>query len=166
MSVLEENNKTVERLTEHIGKKDVLEATVPRERRAFVRVPKERLLEAAAFLHDKENLKHVTTITAVDTGEDLQVIYHLRKKDLSLSLKVNTPYDDPKVPSITGVYNGAALYEREVYDLMGVVPEDHPDLRRLILADEWPEGVFPLRKEWDVKSLRKRVDGEEWGRNE
>jgi Ni,Fe-hydrogenase III component G len=47
-----------------------------------------------------------------------------------------------------------------------VVAEGHPDLKRLILGEEWPEGVFPLMKEWDVKTLRERVDGEVWGRDE
>ena len=166
MTVLENNERTVERLTEFLGKDGVLEAKVPRERRAFVLIPRERLLDAVKFLKENEGFEVISTITGLDTGEDLEVIYHLRRKDLSLSLKVRAPYDDPKVPSITPLINGAVLYEREVHDLIGVVAEGHPDLKRLILGEEWPEGVFPLRKEWDVKTLRERVDGKVWGRDE
>jgi NADH:ubiquinone oxidoreductase subunit C len=166
MTVLENNEMTVERLTEFLGKESVLQAKVPRERRAFVLIPRERLLDAVNFLKENEGFEVISTITGLDTGEDLEVIYHLRRKDLSLSLKVRAPYDDPKVPSITPVLNGAVLYEREIHDLIGVEAEGHPDLKRLILGEEWPEGVFPLRKEWDVKKLRERVDGEVWGRDE
>ena len=72
------------------------------------------------------------------------------------------PASDPKVPSITDIINGATLYEREVHDLVGVYPEGHPDPKRLLLSEDWPEGVYPLLKTWDVNSLRKRVDGKEW----
>ena len=50
----------------------------------------------------------------------------------------------------------------EIYDLVGIVAEGHPNPKRLLMTEEWPEGVFPLLKKWDVKSLRKAVDGEEW----
>ena len=166
MSLLEENMKTVERLTEHLGKKNVLESSVPRERRAFVLIPRENLTEAVTYLKEKEDFQHIATITALDTGEGLEVVYHLRRKDLVLNLKVRAPYDDPKVPSISGIINGAILYEREIHDLVGVVPEGHPDLKRLILGEDWPEGVYPLRKEYDVKSLREKVDGKVWGKDE
>jgi len=164
MSVLEENIKVVEGLVKFLGKKNILESKVPRARRAFVSVPREQLIDAVKYLRDEEDIKHVTTISGVDTGEDFEVVYHLRKPDLSISVKVRAPYDDPVVPSITGVLEGAVLYEREVYDMVGVKAEGHPDLKRLILAYDWPDGVHPLRKEWDIQSLRKRVDGTEWGR--
>jgi NADH:ubiquinone oxidoreductase subunit C len=66
------------------------------------------------------------------------------------------------VPSITPIINGATIYEREIYDLVGIIAEGHPNPKRLLMTEEWPEGVFPLLKKWDVKSLRKAVDGEEW----
>ncbi len=166
MSVLEENEKVVERLEKFLGPENVLEARVPRPRRAFVTMKLDKLREAAKYLRDEEGLKHISTISGVDLGGELEVVYHLRKKDLSLSLKVTVPADNPVVPSITDILNGATLYEREIHDLLGIVPEGHPNLKRLILPDDWPEGVHPLRKEWDVQSLRERVDGERWGRNE
>jgi len=166
LSVLEENEKTVERLEKFLGPENVVETRVPRPRRAFVTMKLDKLREAVKYLRDEEGLKHISTISGVDLGGELEVVYHLRKKDLSLSLKVTVPADDPVVPSITDILNGATLYEREIHDLLGIVPEGHPNLERLILPDDWPEGVHPLRKEWDVQSLRERVDGERWGRNE
>jgi len=54
---------------------------------------------------------------------------------------------------------GAILYEREVHDLLGVVFDGHPDLSRLILPEDWPEDVYPLRKEYSPEELRKLIAG-------
>jgi len=62
-------------------------------------------------------------------------------------LVVNVPCTDPVYPSITPDIPSAGWAEREVYDMIGVTPEGHPDPRRLVLADDWPDDVFPLRKE-------------------
>lgn len=162
MVTMEENEEVVEGLKEFLGEESVAEARVPRTQRAFVTVKREKLRDAVKYLRDEEGFDHITTITGMDTGEELEVIYHLTTKDLSIALKTHAPYDDPRVPSITDLLNGAVLYEREVKDLVGIIPEGHPDPKRLILPDEWPDDVHPLLKKWDVESLRKKVDGEEW----
>ena len=68
-----------------------------------------------------------------------------------LIVKVGVPGDDPTVPSITPVYTGANFYEREAWDLFGIVFEGHTDLTRILLPDEW-EG-HPLRKDYSVGSV-------------
>ncbi|ABL77593.1 hydrogenase large subunit [Thermofilum pendens] len=60
----------------------------------------------------------------------------------------NIPPHDTKFSSVTPKIPAASWYEREVRDLLGLVPENHPDPRRLVLPDDWPEGVHPLRKEF------------------
>jgi NADH-quinone oxidoreductase subunit C len=162
VSALDENIRVVERLTEAIGKENVIEAKTPRARRAFIRIKVEKLREAVTYLKEKEGITHLSTITGLDLGEEREIVYHFGAKNLALSVKVRVPASDPKVPSITDIINGATLYEREVYDLVGVYPEGHPDPKRLLLSEDWPEGVHPLLKTWDVNSLRKRVDGKEW----
>jgi NADH-quinone oxidoreductase subunit C len=52
---------------------------------------------------------------------------------------------------VVSLLPGAVLYEREVHDLLGVVFDGHPSLERLILPDDWPEGVYPLRKDYKVE---------------
>jgi Ni,Fe-hydrogenase III component G len=54
---------------------------------------------------------------------------------------------DPRLPSLTNLIPGADWHEWEVYDVLGIVPDGHPDPRRLVVADDWPEDVFPLRKD-------------------
>ena len=70
------------------------------------------------------------------------------------------PAEAPSFPSVTPVVPAAHWYEREVQDLLGLVPEGHPDPRRLVLHDDWPEGVYPLRKDFDPAVPVPRVAGE------
>jgi NADH-quinone oxidoreductase subunit C len=74
-----------------------------------------------------------------------------------LIVRVGVPADDPKVPSITGVYPGANFYEREAFDLFGIQFEGHPDLTRILLPDDW-EG-YPLRKDYEVGSVPVQFKG-------
>ena len=68
-----------------------------------------------------------------------------------LRVRVGVPHDDPNVPSVTSVFPGANFYERETYDLFGIVFTGHPDLTRILLPDDW-EG-HPLRKDHSVGSV-------------
>jgi membrane-bound hydrogenase subunit beta len=162
---LEEQTRIVENLVAEFGEENVYDTKIPRLNRAFARVKREKFRDVVRYLKEEEGFEHVTTITGTDMEENFEVTYHLRNEGFSFSLKVSVPKDDPKIPSITDILNGAILYEREVNDLLGVFPEGHPDPKRLILAYDWPEGVHPLRKEWDIQSLREKVDGEKWGKD-
>jgi len=159
LSLIDEHSRLLDGLSLHLGTENVLDKKIPRERRIFVTVKKEKLKEAMRYLKEKENFIHISTITALDGGEYLEVIYHLTKKDLNLNLKVRTPHDDPTVPSISDIFNGAILYEREIHDLLGIKPEGHPNLKRLELPEDWPEDVHPLLKRWDLESIRKKING-------
>jgi NADH-quinone oxidoreductase subunit C len=78
----------------------------------------------------------------------IQVVYHLysyRHRHLAV-LKVDAPRDAPAVPTVSGVWSAAEWQEREIFDLLGVVFEGHPDLRRLLMPEDWPG--HPLRKDF------------------
>ena len=66
-------------------------------------------------------------------------------------VSTRVPYDDPTVPSVTGVFAGANFYEREAYDLLGIDFPGHPDLTRILMPDDW-EG-HPLRKDYDIGAV-------------
>ena len=74
-----------------------------------------------------------------------------------LMIKVGVPGDDSTVPSISQIYAGANFYEREVWDLMGIAFEGHPDLTRIVLPDEWVG--HPLRKDYSVGSVPVQFKG-------
>jgi len=148
-------------------KGDLLDAKIPRRRRIFVDVRTPRLKQAIAFLKDKMEFTHLSTITGIDVGNRIEALYHLcRRGALELSLRVEVPMERPTLPTITDVIPGASLYEREVHDLLGVVFEGHPDLSPLLLPEGWKEGVYPLRKEWSLEGLRKEIFGGMEGRRE
>jgi len=162
MSYNDDNKRTVEGLTAAIGAENVIEVKMPKDRRIYVTIKTEKLREAVTYLKEKEGITHLATITGTDLGEERELNYHFNRPNLILTIKVRVPGDKPIVPSITDIINGATLYEREINDLLGVFPEGHPNPKRLNLPEEWPEGVHPLLKKWDIKSLRKEVDGQEW----
>jgi NADH-quinone oxidoreductase subunit C len=74
-----------------------------------------------------------------------------------LRVKVGLPQDDPRVPSVTSRFPTADWHEREVYDFFGIEFTGHPDLRRILLPDEW-EG-WPLRKDEELGGVNTRYDG-------
>lgn len=107
---------------------------------------------------------YLSDLTAVDYEEEgFQVVYHLLslgtqvdRTHRKLAVKINVPRSEPKTPSVVHVWPTANFLEREVYDLMGIVFEGHPDLRRILLREDWVG--HPLRKDYvDRRPPRPRV---------
>jgi len=78
--------------------------------------------------------------------ESVNHLYSMEKKQGPIVLKVRVPRNNPRMPSLVPVYRGAEYQEREAYDLFGIVYEGHPDLRRILMWDEF-EG-HPMRKDY------------------
>ncbi|HXH05939.1 MAG TPA: NADH-quinone oxidoreductase subunit C [Vicinamibacterales bacterium] len=119
-------------------------------------VPADRLVEVCRILRDSPALRFVVCldVTAVDHGPReprFDVVYHFTSPEQRLRLRVHVYADgaDPRVPTICDIWPSANWQEREVYDLFGIVFEGHPDLRRLLMPDDW-EG-HPLRKDYPVQ---------------
>jgi len=134
------------------------EIRTPRARRMFMTVNKTDFWKSMKKLVDSEGFKHLSTITGIDVGSKIEVIYHLTRGDLVLSLKVMTSKRNPVLPSIVNLIPGAVLYEREVHDLLGITFEGNPDLSPLLLPDGWPSDVHPLRKEWAPQDVWKTTE--------
>ncbi|HVP41381.1 MAG TPA: NADH-quinone oxidoreductase subunit C [Candidatus Krumholzibacteriaceae bacterium] len=152
---MEREHEIIEKLQQFL-KEDMLESSVPRDRRIFVNIKREALEKAIEFLVNDLEFKHLSTITGSDLGETLELIYHLANKgSIELSLRITIPESKAVVPTITDSIPGAVLYEREVHEMLGVMFEGHPDLLPLILPEGWPQNVYPLRKEEKFEDLRK-----------
>ena len=88
--------------------------------------------------------------TGIDADNCFEILYHFAYDQLGYVITVKAFIRDrekPAVESITPFLPGAEWTEREIHDLLGINFKNHPNLQRLILADDWPEGVYPLRKE-------------------
>jgi len=124
-----------------------LPVQVKRDRRIFISVPRYDLIKTVNILSSELNINHLSTITARDTGKEIEILYHFLLNGVVITIRTMCPKDDPTIDSIVNIFPGAVLYERELNDILGVVPKGHPDLRRLVLPDDWVGG-YPLRKDW------------------
>jgi NADH-quinone oxidoreductase subunit C len=132
---------------------DALEATHARFGDATALVAREQITAVLRFLRDDPDCAFdvLTDLTAVDyLGETprFEVVYHLFSftKRQRVRVKTRVPEDDPEVDTAAGLWASVNWLEREVYDLYGIRFRDHPDLRRLLLYEEF-EG-HPLRKDY------------------
>lgn len=92
-------------------------------------------------------IQHLTAITGIDLGEEIEVIYHVECRDGTLlNLRTRVSKDQMALPTVTDIFPGAILYERELMEMLGVKVTDHPDPRRLFLPEDWPEDRHPLLK--------------------
>lgn len=124
-----------------------LPVQVKRDRRIFISVPRNDLIKTVNILSNELNIQHLSTITARDVGNELEILYHFLLKGVIITIRTTCPKDDPTIDTIVNIFPGAVLYERELNDILGIIPKGHPDLRRLVLPDDWVGG-YPLRKDW------------------
>lgn len=134
-----------------------LESSRPIPRRVDVRIKAEDLVPAVKALLEA-NWGYLVAITGMDrpasqpvegqpAGEgQIEVLYSIGQGPVCLFLRLKVPYSAARVQSLCGLIPSATLYERELMELFGVDVVDTPDRRRLIVADEFPEGVYPMRK--------------------
>lgn len=143
-----------QRLQQGLGDSVVFElhADPQRDRDPWFRVDPARLREVAVALHRDPDLAcdYLECVTGVDYPDDrrIHVVYHLYSttKRHRVVMKVFLDRDEPKVPTLSAVWSSANWQERECFDLLGVLFEGHPDLRRLLLPDDWVG--HPLRKDY------------------
>jgi NADH-quinone oxidoreductase subunit C len=121
----------------------------------FIKVPAKYIAEVAAFLKEDEALAFdsLMCLSGVDYPNTLTVVYHLFsfKHGHKLVLKVETPRDNPSVPTVENVWRTANWHEREAFDMFGIHFENHSDLRRILCPDDW-EG-YPLRKDYKTQEF-------------
>lgn len=142
------------------------------ERAAFLSIGAEHLVELADLLANQMNGRFVMTMGTdkrpVNRKYELSYLFCMDQDGFEISLKVQVDESKLEVPSITPVIPGANWSEREIYDLLGIVPVNHPDPRRLVLADDWPDDLFPMRQDFEhnnrppaaeVKKIMKDPEG-------
>lgn len=117
-----------------------------------VTIPAEKILPLATELKSNEStaFDFLFCLTAVDRPDYMEVVYHLKSTinghQFVLKAKINSR-ENPEVETVCFIWRTAELHEREAYDLFGIKFLNHPDLRRLLLPDDW-EG-WPMRKDYE-----------------
>ncbi len=143
---------------------DVVKPSSYRDELALL-VPKERLVEVVSFLksHPELQFSMLKDVLAVDWNrrkERFQVNYNLYSlsKKMRVQIRVMLEASDPSIDSLCELYRSADWYERETYDMHGIVFDNHPDLRRMYMPEDFVDPqtgdpLYPLRKEFPVMGV-------------
>ncbi len=129
----------------------LLSSAQPNPYRLFLTVNRENMPEVAEYLFNIAKARLILS-TATDKSPingtyEVSYLFSLDRDNLIVAVKEIVDPADARVPSLTNIIPGADWHEREMRDLLGIVPEGHPDPRRLVVSDDWPEDVYPLRKD-------------------
>lgn len=132
------------------------ESEVQAEDRLSVVIDAADLLAAVKALHGAAHWGYLATITGVDLGVEasqFEVLYHFVSGPNVATLRVRTPRDGAVVPTLYHLIPSVTFYERELMEMFGIVVDGTPNSDRLFLPDDWPQGVYPLRKDFNMADL-------------
>jgi len=141
-------------------KDDIVEIIEKHSKRIYIEIKPESLVKMASYIF-KDLKARFNTASGVDVRYHVEILYHFLIEDINLLVSLRVKLQKPKleIASLSPIFKGANWIEREIHEILGINFKDHPDLRRLLLADDWPDGVYPLRrdyKEWDKNAIRDR----------
>ncbi len=119
-------------------------------------VDRDQIVAAAEMLRDEFGFTHLLDGIAVDRFERtmrFEMIYNVRNPETRerVFLKVRCDERDPHLPSLTKIWGGAGWHEREAYDMIGIIFDSHPDLRRMYMPEEYE--YHPLRKDFPLTGV-------------
>lgn len=129
------------------------ETRQPEPGRLDVIVPREKLPDAVRALVDAR-WGYLAAITGLDLGPEaglFEVLYHFCSEAAVVTLRAPVPRDDAWVPSIYAIVPSVSFYERELMEMFGIAAVGTPNTDRLFLPDDWPDGVYPLRKDFSME---------------
>ena len=122
------------------------------EKRLYLKVEPEVIPDTAEVMSRTLEAR-LQTASGIDGPNEIEILYHWALDQLGLVVTVRTRIDrEPaEIASITPICHAAEWIEREMWELLGINFIGHPDLRHLVLQDDWPEGQFPLRRDYRKK---------------
>ena len=137
---------TVRRIRDALGEA-IINVEQKSERRVYIDIAPDAVLEAGRVMFLEVGAR-LQIATGVDTRQGIEVMYHwaLDGEDCLVTVRVLTPHEQPELESISNFCPAAEWIEREIWELLGIKFLNHPDLRHLLLSDDWPAGDYPLRK--------------------
>jgi len=141
-------------------KDDIIEVFDKSPKRVYVEIRPDSIVQVASYIF-KDLKARFNTASGVDLRYHMEILYHFLIEDINLLISLRVKLQKPKleIDSLSLIFEGANWIEREMHEILGINFRGHPDLRRLLLPDDWPDGVYPLRrdyKEWDKNAIRDR----------
>ncbi len=140
----------------HVLDQWAVEMTTPEPNRLDARINAPDLLAAVGGMV-KAHWGYLAAITGLDLGGtegELELLYHFCSGASIVTLRVGIPYDNAFVPSLYEIIPSVSFYERELIEMFGITVANTPNTDRLFLPDDWPEGVYPLRKDFNIEDAR------------
>lgn len=141
-------------------KEDIIDIFDKSVRRVYIEIKPESIKKVVKYVFKNLGARF-NIASGVDMRHHMEILYHFTMEEINLLISFRVKLDKSKleIDSLASIFEGANWIEREIHELLGINFKGHPDLRRLLLPEEWPEGVYPLRcdyKEWDKNAIRDR----------
>jgi len=127
----------------------LIEIEQPFDNRIYLTCEAQNSYDVSKFLFEDIGCRFVIA-TGIDSDNCFEVLYHYSYDQTGCVVTIKAIIRDrenPAIESIAPFLPGAEWIEREIHDIFGIEFKNHPDMRRLILSDDWPEGVYPMRKD-------------------
>lgn len=144
-------DELLKNISEKFGPK-VLGSYKGLDRKAYIDIAPGDITEFTKYIFKDLGLRFIIA-TAVDDFDAIEMLYHFSFDQSGAVISLRTMIkdkSDPHIDTITAITRSAWWIEREIHELFGVHFNGNPDLRPLLLPDDWPEGVYPLRKDFVV----------------
>ncbi len=126
-------------------------------KRTYVEIAPSDITDLVGFVFNELGARF-NTASCIDGPEEMEILYHFTFDEASLTLSIRVYIDKTKleIDSITSTMKGAEWIEREIHELFGVDFKGHPNLKKLLLPDDWPEGSYPLRRDYEKEGHKAR----------
>jgi Ni,Fe-hydrogenase III component G len=133
-------------LIEKLGSK-IKEYKEPTNRRIYITIDKDSLAECARIIFKDMDARYIVA-SGVHNEDSFEVLYHFGfdKQGIVVSLRVYLDKDNPEIESLVWLIPGIEYIERETWELLGIKFLNNPNLKHFLLAEDWPEGNYPVRK--------------------
>lgn len=133
-------------LTEHLGDK-IKEYKEPTDKRIYITIDKNNLRECAKTIFKDLDARYIVA-SGVHNEDSFEMLYHFGfdKQGVIVSLRVFLDKENPEIESLVFLIPGIEYIERETWELLGIKFLNNPNLKHFLLAEDWPEGNYPVRK--------------------
>ncbi|MCX5778041.1 MAG: NADH-quinone oxidoreductase subunit C [Elusimicrobia bacterium] len=132
----------------HFLKAQIISCDETKKGQVIIMVAPDAIATAIPYLFKDKYLRFMT-ITGIDVRQYFELSYHFSDDGTGTIISIRTRLTDksfPRIASITHIIIGANWIERELHEMLGIVFEGHPNLKHLLLSEDWPAGNFPLRQ--------------------